>query len=229
MRGLAALARDLGDGDIRLTVWQNLLISGVRTGKIEDAKRRIAALGLDWQATSIRAGLVACTGSTGCRFAGADTKGHAEDIARLVRGASDAGQPRQHPPHRLPPFLRAALHRRHRPHRREGCRERGGRHGRRLSTSSSAAASAGRGHRPRTIADIRAEDVPAAVERCCGPTCRTAPGQTKPSRPSRAATTSKPCRPSRGSWPHERPVAAPFSPRRSCRRTRPSARSSAPG
>ncbi len=82
MRGLAALARDLGDGDLRLTVWQNLLISGVPTGKIEDAKGRIIALGLDWQATSIRAGLVACTGSTGCRFAGADTKGHAEDIAR---------------------------------------------------------------------------------------------------------------------------------------------------
>jgi len=82
MRGLAALARDLGDGDLRLTVWQNLLISGVPADRIEDAKGRIAALGLDWQATSIRAGLVACTGSTGCRFAGADTKGHAEDIAR---------------------------------------------------------------------------------------------------------------------------------------------------
>src|SRR5947207_15647595 len=30
MRGLARIARDLGDGDIRLTVWQNLLIPGVR-------------------------------------------------------------------------------------------------------------------------------------------------------------------------------------------------------
>src|ERR1700693_6199370 len=29
MRGLAKIAQDLGDGDIRLTVWQNLLISGV--------------------------------------------------------------------------------------------------------------------------------------------------------------------------------------------------------
>ena len=27
IRALAAIARDLGDGDIRLTVWQNLLIS----------------------------------------------------------------------------------------------------------------------------------------------------------------------------------------------------------
>ena len=29
MRGLAQIARELGDGDIRLTVWQNLLLSGV--------------------------------------------------------------------------------------------------------------------------------------------------------------------------------------------------------
>src|SRR3569623_1382120 len=30
MRGLAKIAQDLGDGEIRLTVWQNLLLSGVR-------------------------------------------------------------------------------------------------------------------------------------------------------------------------------------------------------
>ena len=33
MRGLAKIAGDLGDGDIRLTVWQNLLISGVADAK----------------------------------------------------------------------------------------------------------------------------------------------------------------------------------------------------
>src|SRR3954451_19225149 len=34
MRGLAKIARDLGDGEIRLTVWQNLLIPGVRDDKV---------------------------------------------------------------------------------------------------------------------------------------------------------------------------------------------------
>ena len=29
MRGIAAVAAGFGDGDIRLTVWQNLLLSGV--------------------------------------------------------------------------------------------------------------------------------------------------------------------------------------------------------
>jgi ferredoxin-nitrite reductase len=81
MRGLAAIARELGDGDLRLTVWQNLLISGVAEGKIEEACDRIAALGLATDTSAIRAGLVACTGNTGCKFAASNTKKHAEDIA----------------------------------------------------------------------------------------------------------------------------------------------------
>ena len=81
MRGLAKIAADLGDGDIRLTVWQNLLISGVPDERLALAQAAIEALGLTTQATSIRAGLVACTGSTGCRFSAAHTKEQAEEIA----------------------------------------------------------------------------------------------------------------------------------------------------
>ena len=82
MRGLAKIARDLGDGDIRLTVWQNLLISGVADDKVALAEAAIEALGLSTKATSIRAGLVACTGNVGCRFSASDTKRHAEEIAQ---------------------------------------------------------------------------------------------------------------------------------------------------
>jgi ferredoxin-nitrite reductase len=81
MRGLAKISTDLGDGDIRLTVWQNLLISGVPSEKIALAEAAIAQLGLTTKAASVRAGLVACTGNTGCRFAASDTKGHAAAIA----------------------------------------------------------------------------------------------------------------------------------------------------
>ncbi len=59
MRGLAKVARDLGDGEIRLTVWQNLLLSGVPTTRCGIAKAAIAAIGLATQATPIRAGLIA--------------------------------------------------------------------------------------------------------------------------------------------------------------------------
>ena len=81
MRGLAKVAQDLGDGDIRLTVWQNLLISGVPADKVALAEAAIEALGLATKASAIRTGLVACTGNTGCRFAASNTKGHAEQIA----------------------------------------------------------------------------------------------------------------------------------------------------
>jgi ferredoxin-nitrite reductase len=81
MRGLARISHDMGDGDIRLTVWQNLLLSGIPTERIGEAVEAIEALGLSAKASSVRAGLVACTGSKGCKFAASDTKGHAEDIA----------------------------------------------------------------------------------------------------------------------------------------------------
>jgi ferredoxin-nitrite reductase len=82
MKGLAEVARTCGDGDIRLTVWQNLLISGVPLEKIDAAKRMIEMHGLAIEANAIRRGLVACTGNTGCKFAASDTKGHAEQIAQ---------------------------------------------------------------------------------------------------------------------------------------------------
>jgi ferredoxin-nitrite reductase len=81
MRGLAEIARSLGDGDLRLTVWQNLLLSGIPSDRIDGAVDAIEGLGLSTSASSIRAGLVACTGNVGCRFSASDTKKHAEDIA----------------------------------------------------------------------------------------------------------------------------------------------------
>lgn len=81
MRGIAKISTDLGDGDIRLTVWQNLLISGVPTEKVALAEAAIEQLGLTTRAASVRAGLVACTGNKGCRFSASDTKGHAAAIA----------------------------------------------------------------------------------------------------------------------------------------------------
>src|SRR5580698_9328956 len=81
MRGLARIANEFGDSDIRLTVWQNLLISGVPDDRVAAAETAIEAIGLSTKATSIRAGLIACTGNAGCRLALSDTKRHAEEIA----------------------------------------------------------------------------------------------------------------------------------------------------
>src|SRR4051812_4880540 len=80
MRGLARIAQDFGDGDIRLTVWQNLLISGVHDDNVAVAVAAIESIGLSVKASQIRAGLIACTGNTGCKFAASDTKRHAAEI-----------------------------------------------------------------------------------------------------------------------------------------------------
>lgn len=79
--GLARLSADFGDGDIRLTVWQNLLISGVSDANVATVVAAIEALGLSTKTSTIRAGLVACTGATGCKFANAHTKENADEIA----------------------------------------------------------------------------------------------------------------------------------------------------
>ncbi len=93
MRALAELARLRGDGDIRLTVWQNLLVSGVPDAAVESVKAGIEAAGLAWQVTPIRAGLIACTGNRGCKFAASDTKGHALAIAEHCEGRVALDQP----------------------------------------------------------------------------------------------------------------------------------------
>ncbi len=84
MEGLAAISERFGSGTIRLTVWQNLLISDLAGDDIETVKREIEALGMDWKASSPRSGLVACTGNTGCKFAASNTKGQAMILARYL-------------------------------------------------------------------------------------------------------------------------------------------------
>ncbi|TCR64866.1 NirA family protein [Bosea sp. BK604] len=81
MRVIAAISNQCGDGDIRLTVWQNLLISGVPDGRVEDVLANLGACGLSAETSVLRAGLVACTGATGCKFAAAHTKEDALAIA----------------------------------------------------------------------------------------------------------------------------------------------------
>jgi ferredoxin-nitrite reductase len=113
----------------RLTVWQNLILSGVPDAQVPECEARIAALGLSTTVTPIRAGLVACTGNAGCKFAAADTKRHAMAIADHCRGAGRHRCAGEHPPDRLPPFLRPALYRRYRPDRRPRAGQRRRRHG----------------------------------------------------------------------------------------------------
>jgi ferredoxin-nitrite reductase len=79
-RGVAEIANRIG-GEIRLTVWQNFLLSDVPAARIPEVLAALAELGLSTEASHIRGGLVACTGNAGCKFAASNTKKHAAELA----------------------------------------------------------------------------------------------------------------------------------------------------
>jgi ferredoxin-nitrite reductase len=77
MHALADIADQFGRGEIRLTVWQNLIIPGIPEENLQGAITAIQAAGLDHRNNALTGGIIACTGSRGCKFAAADTKGQA--------------------------------------------------------------------------------------------------------------------------------------------------------
>ena len=92
-RGLARIAEQFGTGEIRLTVWQNLIIPHIDESDIEAVSAAILACGLDYRATTIRAGLVACTGAAGCKYGQADTKANAMELAEYLESRFELDQP----------------------------------------------------------------------------------------------------------------------------------------
>ena len=93
MRGLARIASRYGDGQLRLTVWQNLLIPNVPHEDVAAVQKALRTLGLESDASSFRAGLVACTGSAGCKFAASNTKGQAIVLAEYLESRFTLDQP----------------------------------------------------------------------------------------------------------------------------------------
>ena len=84
LRGLADLAERYGSGTLRLTVWQNIIVSDIAAADQPAVEAALTAIGLTARVSPARAGIVACTGNTGCKFAASDTKTHALAIADHV-------------------------------------------------------------------------------------------------------------------------------------------------
>jgi ferredoxin-nitrite reductase len=93
MLALADVASQFGSGELRLTVWQNLLIPNIPTARLDEALAAIRAAGLDCTAGTVLRGTVACTGNRGCRFASTDTKSHAVALANLLDARFNIEQP----------------------------------------------------------------------------------------------------------------------------------------
>ena len=120
MDEIAAIMESCGDGECRLTVWQNLILSGIREDSAGGGRRAARSHRL-WDE----------------RFVGdgRDRRLHRQyrlpllldqhqgpgtGDRRLSRRTPDARPADQHPPDRLPELLRPALYRRHRSARHHG-------------------------------------------------------------------------------------------------------------
>src|SRR5271165_5491749 len=94
MRRIADVAQNYGSGEIRLTVWQNLLIPNVPEHFVETVKKNLVKMGFHHHsATAISGGLIACTGNTGCKWAATNTKGQAVLLARHLQKKLQLDQP----------------------------------------------------------------------------------------------------------------------------------------
>lgn len=84
MRAIADIADGYGSGEIRLTVWQNLILPNIPDEKLEAARKALTAADLSDSAGTFAAAAIACTGNQGCRFAATDTKSHAVLLAQYL-------------------------------------------------------------------------------------------------------------------------------------------------
>lgn len=90
LRGAAQLAREKGDASLRFTPWQSLLLPNVRREDADEVLTRLESLGLLCSLDEPLAQLIACTGSSGCAKALADTKADARQLAELLQRQGQA-------------------------------------------------------------------------------------------------------------------------------------------
>jgi ferredoxin-nitrite reductase len=93
MRALADIADNFGNGELRLTVWQNLIVPNIHEEKLLAAKQALIESGLHFEAGRVLSGTVACTGNQGCSFAASDTKAHALALAAHLDANFKIDQP----------------------------------------------------------------------------------------------------------------------------------------
>lgn len=85
MRRLADLADHYGKGELRLTVWQSILIPHVSDAYAATVVRSAQSLGFFTEPHASAGCVIACTGSKGCKYASADTKGTARAVMAHLR------------------------------------------------------------------------------------------------------------------------------------------------
>ncbi len=78
LHGLASLAEEYGDGHLRATIGQNIVLVNIPNAKAREVVEKITALGIQVEPTVFYRGAVACTGTEFCKLAISETKGFAK-------------------------------------------------------------------------------------------------------------------------------------------------------
>jgi ferredoxin-nitrite reductase len=84
MHALADIATNYGKGEVRLTVWENLIIPHIPDAFVATARRSIERLGFATEAHNLTSGIVSCTGNKGCKYSSTDTKAHAVALEKRL-------------------------------------------------------------------------------------------------------------------------------------------------
>jgi ferredoxin-nitrite reductase len=83
--GVAILSRDFGDGTLRTTPDQNLILPGVSGADRAALGTALAALGLAFEADSLTRQIIACTGKQFCSLALTEAKGYGLQLIEDLR------------------------------------------------------------------------------------------------------------------------------------------------
>jgi sulfite reductase (ferredoxin) len=75
LHALASLSESYGDGQLRATIGQNIVLVNIPNAKTQEVVEKIVALGLEVAPTTFYRGAIACTGTEFCKLAIAETKG----------------------------------------------------------------------------------------------------------------------------------------------------------
>jgi sulfite reductase (ferredoxin) len=75
---LAGLAEEFGDGRLRATIMQNIIVANVPNARTRDVVERLNQIGLQVEVSPFWRGAIACTGTEFCKLAIAETKGFAK-------------------------------------------------------------------------------------------------------------------------------------------------------
>src|SRR5690606_8143453 len=90
---VAEIADLYGAGEVRLTVWQNLIIPNIPDAFVATASKALSKAGFEIRQSNLRSGIIACTRNSYCKFAQADTKGHALELAGYLEKRLELDQP----------------------------------------------------------------------------------------------------------------------------------------